>query len=277
MGRKIKKRLSERELQLKYRRSFGIELKTREQIKGIGHACKIASIILEETCNQVREGVTTEQLDAFAYLLHEKLGAIPAPLHYGSPPFPKSICTSVNEVVCHGIPDNRTLCCGDILNIDVTAIVGGFYGDCSCMVALEPISEEASGVISTSRECLERSIAILKPGILLSQIGEVISNHAEKRNCSVVYQFVGHGTGLQFHEEPQVCHHRNERHIRLVEGMVFTIEPMINAGEPEIYVDAQDQWTARTMDGKLSAQHEHTLCITEGGCEKLTQLPSCKE
>ena len=205
--------------------------------------------------------MTTQELDTLARKLHKDAGAIPAPLNYGSPPFPKAICTSINEVICHGIPDDRPLQKGDIVNIDVTSILNGFYGDCSRMVVLGPISEEKQRVVDVSYECLMRSIAILKPGILVCDIGKEIEHYAHAHDCSVVNQFVGHGVGVEFHENPQVPHCRNTVRIPLQAGMTFTIEPMINAGVRTAVIDKKDKWTARTADGKPSAQWEHTLLI----------------
>lgn len=257
-------------LREEYLRKHQIILKTEEQIQGIRAASQLASHILDETCKLAKEGVTTQELNDFAHKLHVEAGAIPAPLHYGHPPFPKSICTSLNEVICHGIPDRTPLKSGDILNVDVTARLNGFYGDCSRMVCVGEVSAERALVVDVAYECLMRSIAILKPGIPVSLIGETIESYANSRKCSVVYQFVAHGVGVDFHEGPQIAHCRNHNSIVLVPGMTFTIEPMINAGTREAVIDPTDQWTARTKDGKASAQWEHTLLITETGHEILT-------
>lgn len=254
----------------KYRKSYGILLKTPVQIAGIRSACKLAAHILDQVCERAKEGVTTDQLNTYAHQLHLEAGALPAPLGYGDPPFPKSICTSLNDVICHGIPDTTPLKEGDILNVDVTCILDGYYGDCSKMVIIGKTSEEKQRVVHVSRECLMRAIAILKPGIFLYEIGEVIEEYAANQGCSVVNQFVGHGTGVFFHEPPQIPHHRNHIQIPLVAGMTFTIEPMINAGNRSGIIDTKDHWTARTVDGKPSAQWEHTLLITETGVEVLT-------
>lgn len=253
-----------------YYKKHNILIKTDKQIEGIRQSCKLAANILEEVCAAAKEGVTTLELDQLAAKLHREAGAIPAPLNYGTPPFPKSICTSLNEVICHGIPDETPLKEGDILNIDVTCILNHYFGDCSRMVTIGRISEEKQKVIDVSYESLMESIAILKPGIYISQIGKVIESIAHPKGCSVVNQFVGHGVGVSFHEGPQVPHCRNAVHIPLVPGMTFTIEPMINAGAREAVIDQSDQWTARTVDGKPSAQWEHTLLVTENGCEILT-------
>ncbi len=260
------------DLRDQYRKKYGILLKTDEQIQGIRRACKLAAQILDRTCKMAKAGITTNQLNDFAHQLHLEAGAIPAPLGYGTPPFPKSICTSLNDVICHGIPDDTPLKEGDCLNIDVTCKLDGYFGDCSKMVAIGQIDEEKRRVIAVSHECLMRAIAILKPEVLINEIGDVIEDYATDQGCSVVNQFVGHGTGVHFHEPPQIPHHFNQVQIPLVAGMTFTIEPMINAGAREGYIDKKDHWTARTIDGKPSAQWEHTILITEHGHEILTLI-----
>jgi len=254
-----------------YLRRYNIPLKTKEQIEGIRRAAQLTTAILYEVCDMAKEGVTTAALNERAHQLHLDAGARPAPLHYGQPPFPASICTSLNEVICHGIPDDRPLQNGDILNIDVSAELDGYYGDTSRMVVIGEASAEAQLVVEVSRECLDRAIKVLKPGALLCEIGEAIEEYAHSKGCSVVDQFVGHGVGLAFHEAPQVFHYRNDMRIPLAAGMTFTIEPMINAGRKEAVIDPVDQWTARTIDGKPSAQWEHQLLITNEGCEVLTK------
>ncbi len=257
-------------LRAEYLKKYGIILKTSEQITGIRRACQLAAQILKKTCQIAKEGVTTNQLNDFAHSLHLEAGAVPAPLGYGSPPFPKSICTSLNDVICHGIPDDLPLKNGDILNIDVTCQLQGYFGDCSAMVAIGQTDAQKQHVMDVSKECLTRSLAILKPGLLVCQIGELIESYATEQGCSVVNQFVGHGTGVSFHEPPQVPHHYNTIQIPLVAGMTFTIEPMINSGVRSGYIDPKNHWTARTSDGKPSAQWEHTVLITPEGHEILT-------
>lgn len=263
---------SQKEIAADYKKRYGILLKTPEQIAGIRRSSKLAAKILDETCKQAVEGVTTSFLNDFAHDLHLQAGAIPAPLGYGSPPYPKSVCISLNEVICHGIADDRPLQEGDILNIDVSCILDGYYGDCSRMVTIGRVNEKKKLVVEVAYECLMRSIAILKPTLFLSEIGEVIESYALAHGCSVVNQFVGHGVGIFFHEPPQVAHHYNSMDIPLVAGMTFTIEPMINAGVREAIIDPKDHWTARTADGEPSAQWEHTILITETGHEILTTL-----
>jgi len=264
--------ITDKNIAREYQKQFGILLKTPEQIEGIRNSCKLAASILEATCKMAKAGVTTNQLNDFADELHRKANAIPAPLGYGHPPFPKSICTSLNEVICHGIPDDQPLVEGDIVNIDVTCILDGYYGDCSAMVEIGKVSEEKHLVVKVSKECLRRSIEILKPGVPVNEIGRVIEDYAREHGCSVVNQFVGHGVGLGFHEPPQIPHHYNDIGILLVEGMTFTIEPMINAGVREGIMDPVDRWTTRTLDGEPSAQWEHTVLITATGHEILTLL-----
>ncbi len=255
-----------------YRKKWGILLKDPQQIAGIRRACELTAWILDETCKMAKLGVTTDELDTFAHRLHIENDALPAPLGYGNPPYPKSICTSLNEVICHGIPNERPLQNGDILNIDVSALLNGFFGDCSRMVMIGEVNEEKRHVVEVSQECLYQAIAILKPGVKISAIGQVIEDYATSQHCSVVNQFVGHGMGIRFHEPPEIPHHYNHLDIPLSEGMTFTIEPMINAGV-RTAVLAEDGWIARTADGKPSAQWEHTLLITHDGCEILTQFP----
>ncbi|MDF2577272.1 MAG: map1 [Chlamydiales bacterium] len=256
----------------KYRKKYDIIIKTPGQIERIRQACKLSARILDAVCQMAKEGVSTNELNNHAHRLHLEAGAIPAPLNYGSPPFPKSICTSLNEVICHGIPNDQPLKNGDIINIDVTSILNGYYGDCSRMVMIGSVNPDRKRVVEVSYECTMRSIEILKPGLLLSKIGETIEDHATKHGCSVVDQFVGHGVGIGLHEGPQVFHNRNQQHIPLVPGMIFTIEPMINAGLPYAVIDRHDGWTARTRDGKPSAQWEHAVLITDTGYEILTIL-----
>lgn len=271
-GKKWKKcHFPEVPLEQRYLKDFDILIKTPEQIAGIRAACILTSKILDETCARAVAGVSTGALNDFAHRRHTEEHATPASLGYGSPPYPKSICISLNEVICHGIPSKDTILReGDILNIDVASILEGYIGDCSRMVVIGKTTEERQRVVDVAYESLMRSIAILKPGVLVSEIGATIDAYATAHHCSVVHQFVGHGVGVRFHEGPQVPHCRNKVNIPLVPGMIFTIEPMINAGVAEAVIDRSDQWTARTADGKASAQWEHTLLITETGHEILT-------
>lgn len=247
-----------------------IILKTEEQIKGIRNACHLAAKMLDATAAIAKEGVSTLELNQLANKLHEEAGAIPAALNYGHPPYPKSICTSLNDVICHGIPDSTPLRAGDILNIDLACIYKGYFGDCSRMVVIGNTTPEKQLVVDVAYECLMRSIAILRPGVEICAIGNTIEAYATSRGCSVVNQFVGHGVGIRFHEGPQIPHNANQFRLPVAPGMIFTIEPMINAGVREAVIDPYDHWTARTKDGKPSAQWEHTILITENSYEILT-------
>lgn len=269
-GSRGPKNKNQQQLKDEYRKKYNIILKNEEQIQGIREASQLASHILDETCKMAREGITTLELNDFAHQLHLEVGATPAPLNYGEPPFPKSICTSLNQVICHGIPDKVPLKNGDLLNIDVTSILKGYYGDCSKMVAIGSLPLEKQIVMDAAHECLIRAVAACKPGVEILEIGRIIESCAQSYGCSVVHQFVGHGVGLHFHENPQIPHCLNGIKIPLASGMIFTIEPMINAGISEAVVDPHDQWTARTKDGKPSAQYEHTILITDEGHEILT-------
>ena len=263
-------------LSRRYKKQWGILIKSPEQIEGIRRANHLAARILDEVADHAVEGVTTNELDRMAYEKILAAGAIPASLGYGQPPFPKSLCTSLNEVICHGIPDDRPLHQGDILNIDNAVILNGFFGDCSKMVAIGRVSPDKKLVFDTSLASLKAAAAILKPGVLISEIGEVITTIAKAAGCSVVTQFVGHGVGVQYHEAPQVPHCRNRSRIPLVAGMTFTIEPMINFGTIDLIVDPLDHWTARTADGAPSAQWEHSFLITKTGVEILTPWTETK-
>jgi methionyl aminopeptidase len=257
-------------LRERYRQQYGIRLKTPEEIEGIRRACRLTAEVLDKVCAKTVAGVTTGELDDLAAELAAEAGATSAALHYGYPPFPKSICTSLNEVICHGIPGERVLVEGDIVNIDISLVLDGFYGDCSRMVVIGKTSEERQLVVDVALECLNRAIAVCRPGAMIREIGEAIESYAVSKECSVVHQFVAHGVGCDFHEPPQIPHGRNELRIPMAPGMTFTIEPMINAGVAEAVIDPIDQWTAKTVDGKASGQWEHTLLITESGVEILT-------
>jgi methionyl aminopeptidase len=261
---------SNADLRSTYAKKYGIILKTPEQLTKIRHACRVTAQILDQLCKAAKVGVTTLELDQLSRRLHQDVGATPAPLGYGSPPYPMTICTSLNEVICHGIPDMRPLQEGDICNIDASCIVDGYFGDASRMVMIGTVSDDKQHVVDVAYECLMRAIAICKPDALISDIGRVIEDYARKQGCSVVNQFVAHGIGVMFHEPPEVPHHYNKVDIPMVPGMTFTIEPMINKGVREGVIDLSDGWTVRTADGKPSAQWEHTILITDSGHEILT-------
>jgi methionyl aminopeptidase len=246
-------------------------IKTAEQIEKMRIAGKLAAEVLEMIGEHVKPGVTTDELNTLCHnYIVDVQKAVPAPLGYGHPPFPKSICTSINHVICHGIPDNKPLKKGDCLNIDVTVIKDGFHGDTSKMFFVGEPTIQAERLAKVTQECLYKAIELVKPGCRLGDIGEVIQKHAEAHSYSVVRDFCGHGIGEGFHEEPQVVHYgRAGTGQELQAGMCFTIEPMINAGTFKMKV-LPDQWTAVTKDRKLSAQWEHTLLVTDNGVEVLT-------
>ncbi|TVS16134.1 MAG: type I methionyl aminopeptidase [Gammaproteobacteria bacterium] len=255
-----------------------ISLKTGAEIEGMRTAGRLAASVLEMIGEHVRPGVTTGELDRICHrFIVDDLGCIPAPLNYrgspGQPPFPRSICTSVNQVVCHGIPsDSKTLKKGDLLNIDVTVIKDGWHGDTSKMFLVGgSASVLGERLARVTQECLYLGIAEVRPGATLGDIGHVIQVHAERERFSVVKEFCGHGIGRAFHEPPQILHYgRRGEGETLKEGMTFTIEPMINAGKARIRMLA-DQWTVVTHDRQPSAQWEHTLLVTADGVEVLTR------
>jgi methionyl aminopeptidase len=257
-------------LKQEYYKRYGILVKSTSEIEGIRKSCKLAAKILNKLCIAAQKGVTTNQLNDLSNKLHSEAKAIPAPLGYGEPPFPKSICTSLNDVICHGIPNDIPLKDGDIVNIDVTCILNGYYGDCSKMVPIGKISDKQKLVIDTSYECLIRAIKVCKNGVEIKEIGKAIEDYAKTKKTSVVNQFVGHGVGINFHENPQIPHNYNNIRTKMITGMTFTIEPMINAGKREAVLDENNHWEARTIDGKPSAQFEHTILITDDGAEILT-------
>ncbi len=246
-----------------------ITLKTPEDIEKMRIAGRLAAEVLEMIGPHVKPGVTTEELDRLChdYIVNEQQ-AIPAPLNYKG--FPKSICTSINQVVCHGIPGEKPLKNGDTLNIDVTVIKDGYHGDTSKMFHVGTVPVWAERLSQVTQECLYKAIEIVRPGTKLGDIGAVIQKHAEKNGFSVVREFCGHGIGKVFHEEPQVMHFGEAgTGIELLEGMTFTIEPMINQGKADTNI-LGDGWTAITKDRKLSAQWEHTILVTADGYEIFT-------
>lgn len=248
---------------------MAITIKTPEQIEKMRIAGRLASEVLEMITPYVQIGVTTDELNdrCHEYMVNVQK-SIPAPLNYLG--FPKSICTSVNHVICHGIPDNRALKNGDILNVDVTVIKDGFHGDTSRMYLLGKTSVRAQFLCRIAHECMWLGISMVKPGVKLGDIGYTIQRHAEKNHLSVVREYCGHGIGKEFHEDPQVLHFgKANTGLPLEPGMTFTIEPMINAGKREIKL-LPDQWTVITKDKSLSAQWEHTILVTETGYEVLT-------
>ena len=248
-----------------------IIIKTPAQIEGIRKSCQLAARALDFVQPYVVPGVTTEYLDSLIANFTAENGALSAPLHYKG--YPKSCCISLNEVICHGIPGPRILKEGDIVNIDVTTILNGFFGDTSRMFAVGEISKDAEKLLSVARSCLDIGIAQVHPGSHLSNIGYAITEYATEHGCSVVFEFCAHGTGLAFHEPPTICHRefKRGRGPQLKPGMIFTVEPMINLGAADAIVDTSDGWTALTKDGSLSAQYEHTVLVATNGVEILTQ------
>lgn len=250
-----------------------IIIKSEQQIDGIRKSGQLAADTLNYVGALVGVGVTTEDLNQAATQYMRARGGKPACLGYRG--FPKEICISVNDVVCHGIPGPRALRSGDIVKLDVTTILDGFYGDTAATYEVGQVSKKAKGLIDCTKKCLELGLAQVKPGNRIGKIGFEINKYAWAEGYSVVYEFAGHGCGVQFHEEPTVMHVSDENTGPTMQaGMTFTIEPMINAGAPKVKI-ASDGWTALTVDGSLSAQFEHTVLVTTDGYEVLT-LPSAK-
>lgn len=250
---------------------MSVSIKSPDEFQKMRVAGKLAADVLEMIKPYVKPGVTTGELDNICHqYIVEEQKAIPAPLNYHG--FPRSICTSINDVVCHGIPsDTKKLKNGDIVNIDVTVIKDGYHGDTSIMVGVGDIAPHAERLIKVTQECLYKAIEIVKPGTTLGDIGAIIQEHAEKHYYSVVREYCGHGIGAVFHEDPQVLHYgRKGEGMALKPGMTFTIEPMINAGKRHTKLNVKDGWTVTTKDGRLSAQWEHTLGVTESGVEIFT-------
>jgi len=252
-----------------------IVIKTAEDIAGMRLAGRLASEVLDFIAPQVKPGVTTGELDRLCHqYMSEVQGTIPAPLNYAPPgyrPFPKAICTSVNHQVCHGIPGERVLKNGDVVNIDVTVIKNGYHGDTSRMYYVGEPSIAARRLCDVTWECMWLGIEQIRPGASVGDIGHAIQTHAEKQGFSVVREFCGHGIGRRFHEEPQILHYGKPGTLeRLAAGMIFTVEPMINAGRRDIK-ELADGWTIVTKDHSLSAQWEHTVLVTDGGYDVMTR------
>lgn len=259
-------------LDIRQTRDTKIRIHGKDGFEGMRKAGQLAAAALDMLTPHIRPGVTTEFLDELATEFAIANNAIPAPLNYRG--FPKSICTSVNHVVCHGIPGPKALKDGDIVNIDVTLIVDGWHGDTSRMFAVGDISRRAERLIEVTYEALMRGIAAVKPGNTTGHIGAAIQIFAEKERCSVVRDFCGHGLGRLFHDRPNILHYGEPGDgVVLEPGMLFTIEPMINLGKPHVKI-LPDGWTAVTRDRELSAQFEHTVGVTENGCEVFTYSPA---
>ena len=244
-------------------------IKTPEQIEKIKESCRINIAVFDYVAEHIGPGVTTQEIDNWVHEETIKRGGIPAPLGYDG--FPKSVCTSINEVVCHGIPsDDVVLKEGDIINVDVSTIYNGYFSDSSRMFCIGKISEEKEKLVKTVKECVEIGISKVKPWEPIGNMGSAVHKHALENGYTVVREIGGHGVGLEFHEDPWVSYTSEENSgVLMIPGMIFTIEPMVNMGTDEIYTDEEDEWTVRTVDGLPSAQWEVMVLVTDTGCEVL--------
>ena len=242
-------------------------LKTPEQIAEIRKSADLNTAVLDHVAAHIKAGMSTAQIDKLVYDFTTEHGGIPAPLDYEG--FPKSVCTSVNEVVCHGIPDEEQILKeGDIINVDVSTIYNGYYSDSSRMFCIGKVSPEKEKLVKVTKECVEIGISQVKPWTPIGNMGSAVHKHAVENGYSVVREIGGHGVGVEFHEDPWVSFVSEENTgVLMVPGMMFTIEPMVNMGSDEIYTDEIDEWTVRTEDGLPSAQWEVTVLVTETGCE----------
>lgn len=251
-----------------YAEKYRIRLKEAADIEGIRSAGRLTLDTLGLVESEIRPGITTDDINTLVHEFTIKHGAFPAPLNYRG--FPKSVCVSVNEVICHGIPGEQVLNDGDIVNVDITSILNGYYADANKTFFVGTPGPEAKKIVRVAKKCLSNGMSMVKPGSTIGHIGWAIQKHAESQGCSVVREFVGHGVGFDFHEPPQVPHFgRKGEGISLIPGMVFTIEPMINLGKKELVI-LKDKWTAVTKDRSLSAQFEQTILVTDHGFESLT-------
>ncbi|MDG3578464.1 type I methionyl aminopeptidase [Rhizobium sp. YJ-22] len=254
------------------RNTGAIRLYDSQDFEGMRKASQLTARCLDALVDIVKPGVTTDTIDRFVLQFGLDHGALPATLNYRG--YTKSSCTSINHVVCHGIPDDKPLREGDVVNIDVTFVLDGWHGDSSRMYPVGEIKRAAERLLEVTYECLMRGIAVVKPGVRTGAIGEAIQTYAEAERCSVVRDFCGHGLGRLFHDAPNILHYgRANEGPELREGMIFTIEPMINLGKPHVKVLA-DGWTAVTRDRSLSAQYEHAVGVTATGCEIFTLSPA---
>jgi len=251
-----------------YFKKYKVRLKEDKDIEGIRKAGRLALATLDMVESKIRPGMITDEINTLVHEFTIANNAIPAPLNYRG--FPKSVCVSINDVICHGIPGDRVLEEGDIVNVDVTPILNGYYADVSKTFFIGTPGADALKIVNVARESLKRGIAMVQPGNSIGDIGWAIQSYAEAEGCSIVREFVGHGVGIEFHEPPQVPHFGVKGNgLRLVPGMVFTVEPMINLGESPLRI-LEDNWTAVTADGSLSAQFEQTILVTDKGHESLT-------
>ena len=248
-----------------------IRLKSPAYVEAIRRAGQLVIRTLDLVEAHLAPGITTESINTLVHAFTIENGATPAPLNYRG--YPKSVCVSVNEVICHGIPGKRVLNDGDIVNVDVTSILNGYYADANKTYFIGTPGNDARKIVAVARESLKAGMKMVRPGNAVGDIGWAIQTYAEAQGCSVVREFVGHGVGFDFHEPPQITHFGNRGEgVQLIPGMVFTIEPMINLGGHELNI-LDDRWTAVTRDSSLSAQFEQTLLVTETGCESLTPYP----
>lgn len=245
-------------------------VKTPEQIEGIRRSGVVNTGVLDLVEKEIHAGMSTQEIDKLVFDYTIAHGAVPAPLNYEG--FPKSVCTSINEVVCHGIPsEEEILEEGDIINVDVSTILDGYFSDASRMFIIGKTTPEKERLVKVTKECLEIGAEAAKPWGFIGDIGKAIARHAHKNGYSVVHELCGHGVGLEFHEDPEVDHYNTHKNgMLLVPGMVFTIEPMINMGDRHVFIDEEDGWTVVTEDELPSAQWEHTFVMTEQGLEVLT-------
>ena len=244
-------------------------IKTPAQIEGIKASAKINTAVLDLVAKNIKAGMSTAEIDKLVHDFTVSQGAIPAPLNYQG--FPKSCCTSINDEICHGIPsEDVILKDGDIINVDVSTILNGYFSDASRMFKIGAVHPELDKLVNVAKECLDCALKAAKPWGFMGDIAEAVQKHAESNGYSVVREFGGHGIGLEFHEDPFVFHFGSKNEgMLMVPGMIFTIEPMINEGHHDLYIDADNEWTSYTDDGKLSAQWENMILVTEDGCEIL--------
>jgi len=251
-----------------YLRKYKIRLKEKKDIEGIKKAGRLVLDTLDLAESAIKPGITTNDINTLVHEFTVKNRAVPAPLNYRG--YPKSACVSVNEVICHGIPGERILKEGDIVNVDITSVLNGYYADANKTFFVGKPGTDAVKIVKVTWESLKKGMEMVRPGNTIGDIGWAIQYYAENQGCSIVREFVGHGVGFEFHESPQVPHYgKRKEGIVLVPGMVFTIEPMINLGKNDVRI-LKDKWTAVTKDGSLSAQFEQTVLVTENGFESLT-------
>ena len=245
-------------------------IKNQDQIAGIRQSAKINIAVLDYVEEHIKEGITTQQIDDWVYDLTTKMGGIPAPLNYQG--YPKSVCTSINDQVCHGIPDEKTILKeGDIINVDCSTILNGYFSDSSRMFCIGEVSPEKKKLVEVTKECCDIGLKEVKPWGFLGDMGQAVHDHAYENGYTVVREIGGHGVGLEFHEDPWVSYNsRRGEEMLLVPGMIFTIEPMVNMGKADIFIDDANGWTAYTEDGKPSAQWEYMVLVTEEGAEILS-------